>query len=118
MNASATPVLHRLRNTHGPSWLDSFQFPAEMKSAEEINELKAQWCADPCWDIEHTEGFEAHHDELKAFSDTQEEKWEQEAEARLTEKAERIGCPGNLTLARYVETLEHRLQKLENPEGE
>lgn len=28
MNASASPVLHRLRNTHGPSWLTGYQLPS------------------------------------------------------------------------------------------
>jgi hypothetical protein len=27
MNATAEPLLHRLRNTHGPSWLDKFKLP-------------------------------------------------------------------------------------------
>ena len=27
MKASAPPVLHGLRNTHGPSWLADFRFP-------------------------------------------------------------------------------------------
>ncbi len=27
MRASALPVLHRLRNTHGPSWLDGYRLP-------------------------------------------------------------------------------------------
>ena len=37
------------------------------KTANEIAELKRGWSADPCWDIEDTEGFEAHRDELKTF---------------------------------------------------
>jgi len=38
-----------------------------MKTQEEINELKRQWKQDPCWDIEETEGFEGHHEELTAY---------------------------------------------------
>jgi hypothetical protein len=34
------------------------------KTDTEIEELKAQWLADGCWDIEDTEGFEAHRTEL------------------------------------------------------
>lgn len=31
MRASAEPVLHRLRNTHGPAWLDRFTLePSEV----------------------------------------------------------------------------------------
>jgi len=38
-----------------------------MKTIEEVQELKDQWVMDPCWDIEHSEGFEAHKEELLAF---------------------------------------------------
>ena len=27
MDASASPILHGLRNSHGPSWLVAFRFP-------------------------------------------------------------------------------------------
>jgi hypothetical protein len=27
MRSAASPVLHQLRNTHGPSWLASFRLP-------------------------------------------------------------------------------------------
>jgi hypothetical protein len=41
MNASATPELHRLRNTHGPSWLARFRLPgaAQCASQDEMNTL-------------------------------------------------------------------------------
>ena len=84
-----------------------------MPTPDEILELKAQWVADPCWDIEDTEGFEAHRDELITFAKQHEARLEAEAEARLGAKAERLGCPGNLSLARYVEGLEYRLETLE-----
>jgi hypothetical protein len=38
-----------------------------MKTAEEIENLKKSWMRDSCWDIETTEGFEEHHDELLKF---------------------------------------------------
>lgn len=37
------------------------------KSRDEIEKLKQTWLLDGIWDIEKTEGFEAHHDELLAF---------------------------------------------------
>lgn len=40
---------------------------ASKKSREEIEQLKTSWEFDPCWDIEDTEGFEAHRDELRVF---------------------------------------------------
>jgi hypothetical protein len=45
------------------------------KTHEEIEELKQQWVSDPCWDIEETEGFESHRDELKRFSLDMEARW-------------------------------------------
>lgn len=38
-----------------------------MKTKEEIDELKRQWQLDSIWDIENTEGFEEHAEELKSF---------------------------------------------------
>jgi hypothetical protein len=38
-----------------------------MKTAVEIADLKKQWLHDPCWDIETTEGFEEHIEELKVY---------------------------------------------------
>lgn len=38
-----------------------------MKTTEEINELNRNWASDPCWDIEDTEGFEDHYEELKEY---------------------------------------------------
>lgn len=34
---------------------------------EQIEELKRQWLSDPSWDIEDTDGFEAHRQELYVF---------------------------------------------------
>jgi len=47
-----------------------------MATQEEINKLKENWESDPCWDIEDTEGFEAHHDELLAYHQAWRIKWE------------------------------------------
>ncbi len=78
-----------------------------------IDELKYQWERDPIWDIEDTEGFEEHHDELLAFRLQKEQEWRDDSERLLREKAERLGIPDNLTLARYIETLEYNLIRLE-----
>lgn len=40
------------------------------------------WKQDPCWDIEDTEGFEAHYDELKAFSLEMRAIWKREYDQR------------------------------------
>lgn len=31
MRAAAPPILHRLRNTHGPSWLASYHLPTQAR---------------------------------------------------------------------------------------
>lgn len=84
----------------------------EKRSQSEVFELKQQWKADPSWDIEDTEGFEAHHDELLAFRKECEAEWEQQDKTRLEKRAESLGCPGNLDLARYVENLESRIKRI------
>lgn len=81
------------------------------RTQQELNELKNQWRADPYWDIEGTEGFEAHQDELVAYRGEWEAKWNAERLAHLEKRAEALGCPGNVTLAQYVETLEYRLDR-------
>lgn len=85
-----------------------------MKTPEEVEALKRSWKQDPCWDIEDTEGFGDHYDELKAFSDQQHQIWEERRTRNMEKKAEELGCPGNVALAAYVERLEVRLTTLED----
>lgn len=47
----------------------------QSRTAREIEELKMSWCADPCWDIEDTEEFEAHREELLAYRLQKEQEW-------------------------------------------
>lgn len=84
-----------------------------MKNSQELSDLKCQWLNDPCWDIEDTEGFEAHRVELLAFREQQEVKWSNERVSRVQAKAEQLGVPGNTALANYVLALEQRLSALE-----
>lgn len=51
---------------------------SEKRTPEEIEKLKADWAKDPIWDIENTEGFEAHYGEL--FD------WRKEYEAKMEAK--------------------------------
>jgi hypothetical protein len=51
----------------------------KVRTGAEIEELKAQWIRDPCWDIETTEGFEAHHFELRKFRRATEAEWKANA---------------------------------------
>lgn len=84
-----------------------------MKTQKEIDNLKSQWKYDPIWDIETTEGFEGHRAELLEFRMECENQWGRERFDQLTEKAERLGVPGNRQLAAYAETLESRIADLE-----
>lgn len=47
-----------------------------MATKEEVEKLKASWSKDPIWDIEETEGFEEHREELKFFHQEMKAKWE------------------------------------------
>lgn len=53
------------------------------KSIQEIEQLKADWRRDPCWDIEETEGFEAHRDELLQYRQQYNAECEQNEKNRL-----------------------------------
>lgn len=53
-----------------------------MKTREEVEGLKRQWLADPCWDVASTEGFEDYQQELGHFQAEQEAKWEAERPQR------------------------------------
>ena len=84
-----------------------------MKTQQEIDGLKHAWLCDPCWDIETSEGFEDHKDELLQYRIKQEEIWEMKHNKRLQAKAEKLGVPGNVQLAQYIEILETRILSLE-----
>lgn len=53
-----------------------------MKTREEVEHLKANWIADPCYDLEETEGFEEYREELYDFAQKQEIKWEEDRRIR------------------------------------
>lgn len=40
----------------------------QTRSRAELHGLKLNWENDPCWDLETSDGFEAHHDELLIHS--------------------------------------------------
>jgi hypothetical protein len=91
-----------------------------MKTIEEIEALKRDWKNDPVWDIETTEGFEDHTNDLLAFRKECESRWAGERYDRLSKKADNLGVPGNINLAAYVvglegqiEALEYRMRKIE-----
>jgi hypothetical protein len=69
------------------------------KTRADIEALKANWTADSCWDIEDTEGFEAHRVELLEYHLA----WEQGKYRELAKK--------------YNATLEARLESLSSLTG-
>jgi len=84
-----------------------------MKTSEELTELKNAWRNDPIWDIEDTEGFEEHYDELLAYRKSVQQKWKDQQHRELILKAEKLGVPGNVTLAKYIDSMEFRIKSLE-----
>jgi hypothetical protein len=83
-----------------------------IRTAEEVQELCRNWRGDPCWDLETTEGFEAHAPELLEYRLEWESRWTRQREARLAAKADTMGIPGNLKLAAYIEELERQIEQL------
>lgn len=78
-----------------------------------VAQLKQNWFRDPCWDIEETEGFEMYHAKLLAYRLQCEAEWASKRLAAMLRKADELGCPGNVVLARYVDRLEARIHNLE-----
>ena len=87
-----------------------------MKTSDEIYNLKMNWQADPCWDIEYTEGFEAHIAELLTFRVESETLWRANAAQCLHDYADKIGVPDNLKLAAYIRGLEKQIDRLNERE--
>jgi hypothetical protein len=84
-----------------------------MATRKEIAHLKENWLGDPCWDIEKTEGFEEHVEELKAFRLYYEKQWKEQNQKKLETKADLLGFPGNIVFARYIEKLEDKIRNME-----
>ncbi|NJO81638.1 MAG: hypothetical protein HC828_01960 [Blastochloris sp.] len=82
------------------------------RTEAEIEALKANWRNDPCWDLETTEGFEAHVDTLRAYRLQDEAAWKAANEARLAARAEELGIPGNIALVQHIERLEWQIEQL------
>lgn len=61
-----------------------------MATRDEIEKLKESWLKDPCWDIEDTEGFEEHREELLAYHDQMRVQWKSSAEKRRAERIKKV----------------------------
>ena len=81
-----------------------------MKTKEQIEHLKQDWLNDPCWDISDTEGYEDHYNELKAFEDEQNAKWEQQAQERKEQAIKQLKENHGEDIWNYVYYLEQQLK--------
>lgn len=84
-----------------------------MKTRQEVERLKRDWEFDPNWDIEKTEGFEEYYDELLTFSNEKKAKWNEENNLRRLKRSRELGIEGNYKLLDYIESLENRIEKIE-----
>jgi hypothetical protein len=87
------------------------------KTVEEIEKLKADWYADPCWDLYQTEGFEEHEEELKTYQHQSEIKWKiriQNEDKELDREAEQLGINGLYRLLlRYEKIQDNHAKAIE-----
>ena len=82
-----------------------------MKTQAEVDDLKAQWKADPCWDIAGTEGFEDHQQDLAEFQQEYYDAKAHKEDERVAEKCRELGC--SPALLKYIEFMEYKIRKLE-----
>jgi hypothetical protein len=95
-----------------------------MKTEKEIEDLKANWIKDPCWDIEDTEGFEEHKEELLAYrlqieADIQAEAIERtERRRRVVAMATAINNPKITDVIYTYGEIEHEINLLTHQIGD
>lgn len=80
-------------------------------SQEDIDNLKQDWAEDPYWDIEDTEGFKEHRDELLDYSIKMNKEW---GRILNSSKAAQLGLLSNPSLSKYICHMEKRIDKLES----
>lgn len=83
-----------------------------MATQEQIEQLKANWKSDPCWDIQDTEGFEEHRQELVDFATAVHNEWKRMEDERKAAKCEKLGGIST-ELLDYIEFLEFKINRLE-----
>lgn len=81
------------------------------KTRNEVEQLKRDWVADPCWDIEDTDGFDDFRTELYEFRQKMETEWNLEEAKRLEERTRHLkwGC----NLVKLIEVMEYKIKVLE-----
>ena len=86
-----------------------------MKTKQELLDLKTDWRCDPCWDIELTEGFEEHYDELLQYRLEMDAYWKKIEDERILKRSKELGIEGNYKSLYYLEGLERSILKLTEP---
>ncbi len=76
----------------------------------DVEQLKRNWLADPCYDLYSVEGFEPFNQELTEFQETQRAIWKQERKERLEARAAELGC--TVALVELIERLERQIEDL------
>jgi hypothetical protein len=89
------------------------------KTNQEIEDLKSNWFSDACWDLESTEGFEDHREELLDFRLFHERNWKKQSlikdyKERLSKKKKEIDILENTIL--FLEEEEYGNQDISNME--
>lgn len=90
--------------------MNATEFP--VKSADEIQKLKDGWRHDPCWDIEDTDGFEAHKEELLKYRLEQEVIWNERRENRVSDEMGKMGITNRNTYF-YLKGIENSIEQLQ-----
>ena len=91
-----------------------------MATQDEIEKLKKNWLADPCWDIEDEDGFGEHYEELLKFRKDTEAAWQLEEEERIARRARVVEIdtditkPGAAQSIRTYEEIETGVRNIEN----
>ena len=81
-----------------------------MRTPEEMQVLKTNWLNDPCWDIEDTEGWKEHREELKEWRLKIERKQTDDYKKRMQQKADKLQC--SFVLAEYIDGLERQIENM------
>lgn len=76
-----------------------------MATQDKIEKLKKNWLADPCWDIEDTEGFEEHHAELLKFREEIKAEKDAKYQAKIDKRADYVRVQTGVLNAEIVSVL-------------
>ena len=79
----------------------------------DIENLKKQWIDDPGWNLEEAAESPEDRQELLAFRLAEESKQQLILHQQDLDKADELGCHGNVALAQYIYRLEDRIRQLE-----